>query len=191
VAGRSEVGFGTGRRQRRYSGRLAQRRGRRRELHCPLGLLLPHGQGREGLKPARDADTAAGGLAELDAPGQVPLGLPGRAEVERHAAQAGQAVRDLQPGADLLQDRQRLYVAVVGLAGMPAQAGQVAEAEQGPGGAPLLVDPPHDGHRGAGQLFSFAQLACAGRDRGPGAQGVALVPAVTGGPCGARGRAPR
>jgi hypothetical protein len=107
VARRSEVGFGTGRRQRRHSGRLAQRRGRRRELHRPLRLLVPPGQGGEGLEPARDADAGAGGLAELDAPGQVPVGLLDCAEVERHTAQAGQAARDLQPGADLLQDRQR------------------------------------------------------------------------------------
>ncbi len=181
MARRSEIGLGTGRRQRRHSGRLAYRRGRRREPNCPLGLLLAHGQRREGLEPACDANAGASGLADLDAPGQVALGLPGRAEVQGHPPQAGHAARDLRPGADLLQDRQRLHVSVMRLAWMSAEPGQVAEAEQGPGSSPLLIDAPHDRDRGAGQLCGLSRLAHPGRDRRPGAQRVALVPPVTGG----------
>ncbi len=39
------------------------------------------------------------------------------------------------------------------LAWMGTQPGQVAEPERDPGHAPALVDAPHDGDRGAGQLF--------------------------------------
>jgi hypothetical protein len=58
----------------------------------------------EPVSPQNGEDLA---LAEPQAPGQVPPGLPGRAEVQGHLAQAGQAAGDLRPGADLLQDRQR------------------------------------------------------------------------------------
>jgi hypothetical protein len=64
---------------------------------------------------------------------------------------------------------------------MIPELSQVPQAEQGTGDSPLLVDPPHDGHRGGGQLLGLAELAPPGRDRRPGAQGVALVPPVAGG----------
>jgi hypothetical protein len=65
--------------------------------------------------------------------------------------------------------------------GIAAQAGQVAQAEQGPGRSPLMVDAAHDGDRGLGQLLRFPQSAQQPRDRRPRAQRVPLVPSVPGG----------
>ena len=120
------------------------------------------GQHREGLEPAGHADSRAGGVAEPQAPGQVPPGLLDRAEVHGHPPQPGQAARDFGPGADLPQDGQGFHVPAVRLARVMTEPGQVPEAEQGPGGAPLLVDPPHHGDRGSGQLLGLAEFVPVG-----------------------------
>ena len=94
--------------------------------------------------------------------GQVPPGLLDRAEVHGHPAQAGQAASDLRPGVDLPQDGQRLHVPAVRLARVVAEPGQVTQAEQGPGDAPLLVDPAHHRDRGAWPA-ARPRGACRGR----------------------------
>jgi len=90
--------------QRGKARRLAQRTGRGGQ---PDGLLRPvfaGGQGRERLEPARDPDPGAGGPAEPDALGQVLPRKPELIQLDGDPRQAGQAPRDLRPGANFPQD---------------------------------------------------------------------------------------
>ena len=63
---------------------------------------------------------------------------------------------------------QGLQVLAVRVIGVLAHPGQVTQAEQRPGHAPLLVDPAHHRDRGLRQLLRLAQLALQPRRSPPG-----------------------
>jgi len=76
-------------------------------------------------------------------------------EEQKPPAEPGQAARDFRPGADLLQDRQRLHVSVMRLAWMPAEPGKVAQAVQA---AWRQLDVAQCGYCQSGQIMSAIAL---------------------------------
>ena len=121
TAGGGEVALGARAGQRRQAGRLAQRGSGGGEQHGTFRLIFADRERGERLEAARHPDTRSGVPAEPQAFREVLPGERGRPCLGRHAAETGQAARDLRPGVDLPQVCQRLHVLLAGVGEVAAQ----------------------------------------------------------------------